>query len=331
MTLATLVSFSQAVGPLALPPMFPKLMEEFNCDLAGAVQFTGGAHRNHIRPPSRADLLDTTQPQIITDVMFLHERGAYNTLYFTTYFGALMVGPIIAGPMTDYLHWRHFWWLNVALLAAVNIALIFLFPETKWHRAHPDELANSDQASSKGGVIEKESETPSATTVEGVSEAQMEKGNVSRTETQADPYLGKGSPSKKQFKLWQINESPLKTMLIDFWTPWKLHAFPIVELGGIHCVLVGFGFPRCQFNPEPELRRTAVQLFSTGCRLHQLCDFDRCLHRSLYQWPLVGLDLHACYEEEQRHPRARDETAGSDSVCYCRNCLQFGGCFGISI
>lgn len=33
----------------------------------------------------------TSQPEIITDIMFLHERGAYNTLYFTAYFGSLMV------------------------------------------------------------------------------------------------------------------------------------------------------------------------------------------------------------------------------------------------
>ena len=40
---------------------------------------------------------ETAQPAIIADVMFLHERGAYNTLYFTFYFGSLMVGPIISG------------------------------------------------------------------------------------------------------------------------------------------------------------------------------------------------------------------------------------------
>ena len=33
----------------------------------------------------------TSQPEIIADVMFLHDRGAYNTLYFTAFYGALMV------------------------------------------------------------------------------------------------------------------------------------------------------------------------------------------------------------------------------------------------
>lgn len=30
-------------------------------------------------------------PQIIADVIFLHDRGKYQTLYFTIYFGSLAV------------------------------------------------------------------------------------------------------------------------------------------------------------------------------------------------------------------------------------------------
>ena len=44
-----------------------------------------------------------------------------------------------------------------------------------------------------------------------------------------DPYLGKGSPSKQQWKLWQANSHPFKAILLDLWIPWKLFAFPIVE------------------------------------------------------------------------------------------------------
>lgn len=40
-TSAALVTFSQGFGPLALAPMFPALVEAFDTDLAGAVQFTG--------------------------------------------------------------------------------------------------------------------------------------------------------------------------------------------------------------------------------------------------------------------------------------------------
>lgn len=34
---------------------------------------------------------ETIQPTIIADVIFLHDRGKHNTLYFAVYFGSLMV------------------------------------------------------------------------------------------------------------------------------------------------------------------------------------------------------------------------------------------------
>ena len=41
MSTTTLMSFSQGLGPLALAPMFPQLIEAFGSDLAGVVRFTG--------------------------------------------------------------------------------------------------------------------------------------------------------------------------------------------------------------------------------------------------------------------------------------------------
>lgn len=41
MFLSTAVTFTQAFGPLALAPMFPQLIQDFDTDLAGAVKFTG--------------------------------------------------------------------------------------------------------------------------------------------------------------------------------------------------------------------------------------------------------------------------------------------------
>lgn len=40
-TAVSLVVFSQGLGPLALAPMFPALMQQFETDLAGVVRFTG--------------------------------------------------------------------------------------------------------------------------------------------------------------------------------------------------------------------------------------------------------------------------------------------------
>lgn len=40
-SMSTAVTFTQGMGPLALAPMFPQLMESFDCDLAAVVKFTG--------------------------------------------------------------------------------------------------------------------------------------------------------------------------------------------------------------------------------------------------------------------------------------------------
>lgn len=172
---------------------------------------------------------ETIQPNVIADMMFLHERGLYQTLYFAFYFGSLIIGPIIAGPMAEYSGWRNFWWLNVAMIGTTFIMCLFGFPETKWHRVHPDEMrraVSKPQASSSG-------EKAAVETIEG---SDMEKAgsngtsDLAQTATAArDPYLGKGRPSKQQFKFFQSNAHPFKSILLDLWIPWKLFAFPIVE------------------------------------------------------------------------------------------------------
>ncbi|EER44390.1 MFS transporter [Histoplasma capsulatum H143] len=163
MFLSTAVTFTQAFGPLALAPMFPQLIRDFDTDLAGAVKFTGVCilvlgFSNFFWVPLQtcfgrrpvlilstlvclvasiwrglatsygsfmgacilngfgAGPAETAQPQIIADIMFLHERGAYNTLYFTFYFGALVMSPVISGSMAYNLHWRDFWWLNIIVI-----------------------------------------------------------------------------------------------------------------------------------------------------------------------------------------------------------------------
>ncbi|KAJ5758312.1 uncharacterized protein N7511_007006 [Penicillium nucicola] len=267
MAVSTLTSFSQGFGPLALAPMFPQLMEAFEADLASVVQFTGVCilvlgfsnffwipiQTSYGRRPVLifstliclvsniwratatsygsymgacvlngfgAGPAETSQPEIITDVMFLHERGAYNTMYFTAYFGSLMVGPIVAGPMAEHSGWRSFFWLNVGLLGLTLLLQIFLFPETKWHRTHPDEGAQARESSVLGRE-DSETEKPVGVT---------EHENVNAEAGDNDPHLHKGTPSKKQFKLWQLDGNNIKTVLIAFYTPWKLLTFPIVEL-----------------------------------------------------------------------------------------------------
>ena len=130
--------------------------------------------------------------------------------------------------------WRNFWWLNVALHAVILIALFFLFPETKWHRVHPKEVhleaakEPSNDKMTSANVEDPEKDTENGAVVSAAA-AQLSALTASAT-AERDPYLHKGTPSKQQFKLWQNNAHPIKSILLDLWIPWKLFAFPIVEL-----------------------------------------------------------------------------------------------------
>ena len=131
--------------------------------------------------------------------------------------------------MAEFSGWRNFWWLNVGLIGATFILCLFGFPETKYHRMHPDEIQNMGSESA-ADVQEKETET---TTMEG-SHFEKEKSpqldGISHVATaQQDPWLRKGRPSRRQFMLFQPNAHPFRSILLDLWIPWKLFAFPIVE------------------------------------------------------------------------------------------------------
>ncbi|KAF2791936.1 MFS general substrate transporter [Melanomma pulvis-pyrius CBS 109.77] len=277
-TSAAMVTFSQGFGPLALAPMFPALMQTFECTLEEAVQFTGvcilvlgfsnflwvpisssfgrrpvflfsqiinfGTSIWRAKATSYSSFMgacvvngigagpaETIMPAVIADIFFLHDRGKWNTLYWVVYMGSLMVSPIISGSMAENLGWRSFWWLNTGLLGASFVMVVFMFPETKYHRQHHGQ-ANT------AGVVQPaahnnsdiETDKPTSSEIEKVSSTTPPMPDLEHVETATkDPYLGKGSPRKGQWALFQPNAHPFKSILLDLWIPWKLFAFPIVE------------------------------------------------------------------------------------------------------
>ncbi|KAF2025774.1 MFS general substrate transporter [Setomelanomma holmii] len=187
---------------------------------------------------------ETIMPEIIADVFFLHDRGKWNTLYWVVYMGSLMVGPIVSGSMTETVGWRSFWWLNTGILGLSFLMVVFMFPETRFIRMHPDDAAAHASNASASSLDEKIHATRSENTTSGAVEnnsddikhvptagsALPNTEGLTVSETVArDPYLGKGTPGKWQWKIFQPNAHPFRSIFIDLWTPWKLFAFPIVE------------------------------------------------------------------------------------------------------
>lgn len=116
------------------------------------------------------------------------------------------------------------------MLATTLVILVFGLPETKWHRAHPEEPSRRATT-----IHRPASEKIQVTTEEGdsgIEEARVgsELKDLRPLATgDQDSCLGKGYPSKSQFGLYTPNPHPIKSVLLDIWIPWKLFAFPIVE------------------------------------------------------------------------------------------------------
>ena len=130
--------------------------------------------------------------------------------------------------MAEHAGWRSFWWLNVALHTLVLVGLVFLFPETKWHRTHPNEvLRQASFSENKTNLDASVTQTEKADEITPTITADQNLATIKTADR--DPYLHKGKPNKSQFKLFQPNAHPFKAILLDLWTPIKLFAFPIVE------------------------------------------------------------------------------------------------------
>lgn len=117
----------------------------------------------------------------------------------------------------------------MACLAVTFIISLVGFPETKWHRLHPDELRAQSKPDSKPVPEEKVAELLEANDAEKEGTTQVTPDLSYAATALRDPFLGKGKPSKQQFKLFQKNPHPFRSMFLDLWIPWKLFAFPIVE------------------------------------------------------------------------------------------------------
>ncbi|OAG10871.1 MFS general substrate transporter [Paraphaeosphaeria sporulosa] len=77
---------------------------------------------------------ETIPVQMIADVFFLYERGAWTGVYFTGYFLGAFLGPVMSGSIAAHHGWKSFFWLETGLSAFAIILIFFTFPETKYHR-----------------------------------------------------------------------------------------------------------------------------------------------------------------------------------------------------
>ncbi|OBT79914.1 hypothetical protein VF21_01585 [Pseudogymnoascus sp. 05NY08] len=162
---------------------------------------------------------ETFGPMLVADVMFLHERGFYMGLYQWAYWGGIMVGPIVAGAMSDRYGWRSFWWLNVGILSFALVYQICFLPETKWTR-------EANTLPTAGAFLDaQEKELNQFTEIESTNDIPGPNQTVHRLASEETLF---GGPNRNQFlpfSKYERNESLLQAL----WIPIRVTAFPIVQ------------------------------------------------------------------------------------------------------
>ncbi|KAI5459543.1 major facilitator superfamily domain-containing protein [Mariannaea sp. PMI_226] len=158
---------------------------------------------------------ESIMPVVIADIKFLHQRGKYIGLYFYCYFMGLFIGPIISGAVAQRTSWRWFFWACTISQSINLICIVFMFPETRRLSKESTSLANE---SSLGG-----SESPDASSKERTERIEDATSNA------ISPYLGRGSPIKGQFSLFQpIDRQATRHILRHIITPVQIFFYPII-------------------------------------------------------------------------------------------------------
>lgn len=115
-----------------------------------------------------------------------------------------MVGPVVAGSISEAYGWRSFWVLNAGLFAGLIVFCLIFLPETKFERE----------------------ESVEATTVHVSSDKESEEAIGIK---HVDDQLGRGKPNRAQFNPLQPFTGSMSSFLRDLLVPWQLFTFPIVQ------------------------------------------------------------------------------------------------------
>ncbi|KAM3077192.1 hypothetical protein ACMFMG_003344 [Clarireedia jacksonii] len=193
---------------------------------------------------------ESLMPMIISDLMFMHQRGWWMGFYFCTYWTGLFIGPIISGSIASHISWRWFFWICTILQGANFIAMIFFAPETRFRRGR------SHRGTPTGATTtpdpDKEKQDATMTTDDSRSKSPSISGSQPQTFNSA---LGTGKPSKAQFAIIpKIQYDGLSLLLHDITAPIYLFAFPIVLWASL-----SFGFAA---NSLLSLNLTQSQVFA---------------------------------------------------------------------
>jgi MFS family permease len=203
-------------------------------------------------------------------------------LYFASYFIGLFIGPIIAGNLAGYVGWRNFFWLCTGVSALNFILLLFIFPETKFHRPVPERVSSSAEVSTLPEEVKSDGELAHVDASDNLG-----------------VRLSQGKPGKKQLLLIQKPyPGALNSLARDFFTPIYIISFPIVfwaaiVVGGVANTLLVMNPTQSGVFSAPPYNFTPWQ-----CRLCELRLLCWRTFQSDHGWPIFRLGF-----QETDHPK----------------------------
>lgn len=157
---------------------------------------------------------ESLMPMVISDLLFVHQRGRSMALYFWAYFIGIFIGPVISGSIAARSGWRWFFWICAVLQAASLIFIIVAHPETKYQRPN---VSSAPKTQSQDGAPQ-------------TAEKQGNHHTTSQSPSAVPSPRPRGRPSLTQFSLLPIPRfsNGLGPILHDIVSPIQIFSFPIV-------------------------------------------------------------------------------------------------------
>ncbi|KAK8010897.1 MFS general substrate transporter [Apiospora arundinis] len=192
---------------------------------------------------------ESIMPMVISDILFVHQRGRSMTFYFWAYFMGLFIGPIISGAIASQISWRWFFWVCTILQGVSWILTIVAHPETKYERPSPGSPSNSVF----NITYQSDKEAPNGSDTEG----RVSSPSRAPSTVQIRPV---GRPSKEQLSLIPRRfDYSLAKVMRDIVSPIQIFSFPIIlwasfAMGFAANCLLALNLTQAQvFGPPPYL------------------------------------------------------------------------------
>ncbi|KAJ4408929.1 hypothetical protein N0V82_009584 [Gnomoniopsis sp. IMI 355080] len=178
---------------------------------------------------------ESIMPMVVSDLLFVHQRGRSMALYFWAYFLGIFIGPIIAGSIAARVNWRWFFWVCAILQGASLVFLIVAHPETKYSRPSSHNVGPGPAALRRRGNTEEDAadEKVGGGDDDAVSRSSGNKhqaGVTSNTILSAVDERPVGGPSREQFSLIPKPRFShgMSSVVRDVLSPLQIFSFPIV-------------------------------------------------------------------------------------------------------